>query len=150
MQLAQYTGGAEVLPHYESGMHSIIMGVRTAWGAPRIQDVALLDTAASWSIMNKDIAAALRDEVELCSDPLRISSRFGVITGHLYRVEVRLLSDSDRGEDLTIPATVCVSNDWPGPSVLGFGGLLERLRFAYEPESITNAPSLWWADTDEG
>jgi hypothetical protein len=146
--LAKYTGGAQVLLHHPYGPSKLIIGVRVAWGTNTTQDIALLDTASSWSMIHRRVTDSFSHEMELCSDPLRISSRFGVITGHLYRVDVSLLSDPGQGGDLTIPATICVSDDWPGPPVLGFGGLMERIRFAYEPESMTSAPSLWWANTD--
>jgi hypothetical protein len=42
---------------------------------------------------------------------------------------------ADTGEPLDVPATVFVTPDWPGPNFLGYQGLLQRIRFAVDPES---------------
>ena len=36
-------------------------------------------------------------------------------------------------EELPIDATWLIIEDWPGPTVLGWRGCLERMRFAVDP-----------------
>ena len=42
---------------------------------------------------------------------------------------------ADEGESLDVEATVFQSPDWRGPSFLGYQGLLQRIRFAVDPET---------------
>ncbi len=53
--------------------------------------------------------------------------------GALYREALRI--SADEGEPLDVEATVFVSPDWPGPSFIGYQGLLQRIRFAVDPET---------------
>jgi hypothetical protein len=46
---------------------------------------------------------------------------------------MRLGLVADNGESLSIEATVWVSREWTGGNFLGYGGLLERIRFAVDP-----------------
>jgi hypothetical protein len=64
-----------------------------------------------------------------------LSTRLGVFQGTLYRGQVTL--PADEGESLDLDATVFVCPDWPGPNFLGYQGLLQRVRFAVDPESNT-------------
>ena len=57
----------------------------------------------------------------------------GVFRGQLYRGLITLLADE--GSPLDVEATVFVTPDWPGPNFLGYQGLLQRIRFAVDPES---------------
>lgn len=42
---------------------------------------------------------------------------------------------ADEGESLRVEATIFLSPDWIGPNFIGYGGLLQRIRFAVDPES---------------
>ncbi len=53
--------------------------------------------------------------------------------GALYRVPVKLLADE--GEPLQMEATVFLSPDWQGPNFIGYEGLLQRIRFAVDPQA---------------
>ncbi len=53
--------------------------------------------------------------------------------GALYRLPVRI--HADEGESLEVEATVFLSPDWPGPNFVGYQGLLQRIRFAVDPET---------------
>ena len=61
---------------------------------------------------------------------------------HAARTSSRALSTgapvrlvADEGEDLDIEATMFLSPDWPGGNFIGYEGLLERIRFAVDPET---------------
>jgi hypothetical protein len=62
-----------------------------------------------------------------------LSTRLGLIRGDLYRIPLVLFADD--GQDLGVDATVLLSPDWTGPNFLGYQGLLQRIRFAVDPET---------------
>jgi hypothetical protein len=65
-------------------------------------------------------------------EKVALSTRFGLLRGSLYRVPVRL--PADEGDPLDLEATVFFSPEWRGPSFVGYEGLLQRIRFAVDPE----------------
>jgi hypothetical protein len=73
------------------------------------------------------------DHFEPVPDLVSLSTRLGVFHGRLHRGLITLLADT--GEPLDVPSTVFVTPDWPGPNFLGYQGLLQRIRFAVDPES---------------
>lgn len=60
-----------------------------------------------------------------------MSTRLGRIEGRLHRLSVTLVADD--GRDLQVAATVLIAPEWLGPPVLGYRGLLERVRIALDP-----------------
>jgi hypothetical protein len=93
--------------------------------------LAQLDTGAAWSILESQIA----EEMALFHEqgqPTRLSTRFGAIDGYLERTKITILADE--GESVEVEATVFVSKQWSGGSFLGYAGLLERVRFAVDPQ----------------
>ena len=91
----------------------------------------MIDTAAPWCVLESSLADRIADqEIPLVHGQL-LSSRLGVFTGDLCRSSITLLADE--GDSLTVEATVFVCADWPGPSVIGYNGFLERVRFAVDP-----------------
>jgi len=93
---------------------------------------AQVDTGASWSILNRELAADLG---VLNGDGMlaAMSSRLGIIRGRLERLRVDLIADE--GEPVEVESTFFVSRDWRGPTFLGYSGFLDRLRFAIDPSS---------------
>jgi hypothetical protein len=57
----------------------------------------------------------------------------GMIHGALYRETIRI--SADEGQPLDVEATIFVSPDWRGPNFIGYQGLLQRIRFAVDPET---------------
>jgi hypothetical protein len=92
--------------------------------------LAQLDTGAAWSILDAQIAEAL-SLLDGDGEPVRFSTRLGTYEGRLARTHLDIVADE--GDTVTIEATVWVSRDWPGGTFLGYGGLLERIRFAVDP-----------------
>jgi hypothetical protein len=93
--------------------------------------LAQLDTGAPWSILEVQIA----EEVGLFGgqgQPIPLQTRFGRIDGYLERTKITILADE--GDSVDIEATVFVSKEWPAGSFLGYAGLLERVRFAVDPQ----------------
>ena len=90
----------------------------------------MLDTGASWSVLNAELA----DDLELFDrdgDTVTISSRMGTVQGKLVRAMTTLVADD--GDSVEVDSTVFVSRDWPAGSFIGYSGLLERIRFAIDP-----------------
>jgi hypothetical protein len=92
-----------------------------------------LDTAADWSVINTEIAEDL-GLFGIEGESIALSTRFGTIAGHLVPAAMTLIADD--GDSLRIDATVFVSSDWPrrAGTFLGYSGLLERIRFAVDPQ----------------
>jgi len=92
---------------------------------------AQLDTGAAWSILDSQIA----EELALFDgqgQPITVDTRFGPMRGSLERTNITMLADE--GESIEFEATVFVSREWPAGSFLGYAGLLERVRFAVDPQ----------------
>jgi len=101
------------------------------WETPVL---AIVDTGADWSVLNTEIAEEL-GLFGVEGEPIALSTRFGAIAGYLVQASVTLLADD--GDSLRLDATVFVSADWPSSAgtFLGYSGLLERMRFAVDPQS---------------
>jgi len=93
----------------------------------------MVDTAAPWCIFKPGIGEYLSKRFDRVSDEISLSTRLGTFTGNLYRGP--LLFPMLEGEPLDVEATVFVSSDWPGENFLGYEGLLQRIRFAVDPEA---------------
>jgi len=97
-------------------------------GAPVL---AQLDTGCPWSILKPEIAEAinLMDEE---GQPQSLSTRLGLVNGQLKRTTITIIADD--GNSIDVEATVFISADWTAGNFLGYGGLLERVRFAVDPQ----------------
>jgi predicted aspartyl protease len=93
--------------------------------------LAQLDTGAAWSILNTEIAEELQ-LLEGEGEPIEISTRRGPVHGRLENVTITIVADD--GQSLEVNARVVVSAEWPMPTFLGYAGLLERIRFAIDPQ----------------
>jgi len=125
------TGSSRYLTDYRYGSHRLLVAVfcRIADGAT--PSVALLDTGSEWCVLPPEVAQ--ESGFDLMPDPATapLHTRFGLIYGRLERVTITLIAD--QGHDLDVPATCFLSEDWPGPLVLGWKGFLERIRFSVDP-----------------
>lgn len=92
---------------------------------------ALLDTGAAWSIIGGDLADLLVTRLGTSGQTMILATRLGRIRGVLYELDVLLVAD--RGENLSVSASMLVAPGWMGPVVLGYQGFLERIRFALDP-----------------
>lgn len=92
--------------------------------------LAQLDTGAAWSILEREVAESL-SLLNGQGPHAKLHTRYGPIDGRLERTRIDIIAE--QGDSLSIDATVFISPQWPGGSFLGFGGLLERVRFAIDP-----------------
>jgi hypothetical protein len=94
--------------------------------------LAVVDTAAPWCIFEPVVAEGLvRNSPPILRQTV-LSTRLGMIQGALYREMLRI--PAEEGEPLDVEATVFLSPDWRGPNFIGYQGLLQRIRFAVDPE----------------
>lgn len=94
--------------------------------------LALLDTGASWSVLNAELAHEL-GLFEQDGESATISSRVGDIKGKLVTATTTLVAEE--GESIEVESIVFVSSEWPEGNFIGYSGLLERIRFAIDPGS---------------
>jgi hypothetical protein len=100
---------------------------------------ALLDTASEWCVLPPFLAAQMGLDLGSAEGVTVLSTRFGTLSGQLARVSVTF--DATEGEPLTLQATCFVSEEWPGPMVIGWRGCLERMRFGFD----TTAEAFYFA-----
>ncbi len=127
------SGAAEFFTDERSDGFSSRARIRCRLEGLGSDELALLDTAAEWSVIGRKTAELLEVDGAASLDKIRYSTRLGVFEGSLHRVAVSLLAKPGWGQDLVIDATVAVLERWPGPVVLEFQGLLERVRIAFDP-----------------
>jgi predicted aspartyl protease len=93
--------------------------------------LAQLDTGCPWSILKPEIAEAI-NLMEEEGQPQVLSTRLGIVNGQLKRTTITIIADD--GNSIDVEATVFISADWTAGNFLGYGGLLERVRFAVDPQ----------------
>ena len=93
--------------------------------------LAQVDTGAPWSILMREVAEALT-LLDGQGEPVTLNTAYGRIGGYLKRVNITLLADE--GGSVEVESTVFVSEEWPAGSFLGYTGMLERVRFAVDPQ----------------
>jgi hypothetical protein len=140
-----YTGRICYYADHQVGPHRLPVAVECVVGGLAFLTYALLDIASDWCVMSHDLAAALGLDLTPALATVPLHSRFGLTFGQMEREIVRLVADE--GDDLEIEATWFVSADWDGPTVLGWKGCLERMRFAFDPRQGRN--SFYFADAEE-
>jgi hypothetical protein len=92
----------------------------------------LLDTGASRCIL--DWETAVRAGLHQLSG--RVARRaLGGNVFNGYTHELQLLLPADDGLDLVLATSVWASEAFKGPNLIGYGGLLEKIRFALDPQS---------------
>ena len=95
--------------------------------------LALLDTGAEWSILDREIA----EQIGIADgegDTITLRHKEGVTPGRLVRTTVTMIADE--GVGLDVDATVFVPNDaWPsGRSFIGYSGFLEKIRIGLDAQ----------------
>jgi hypothetical protein len=103
---------------------------------------AMVDTGGLYLVCHPGLATQLHLEpTEAISGPRTLLFRGVLVQGRLYRLTLTLLAQA--GDDLTVQATAFVpepqeEESWGDlPSILGFYGCLERVRFAVDPRTET-------------
>jgi hypothetical protein len=108
----------------------LIVGVRCQFPQLEEIEIALLDTGAQYSVVGKEMYAALSKILQPTGESVKMSTRRGSIRGSLERVEISLVADL--GKDLNLETIFFISEEWTGPTVLGFS-TLSQMRMALDP-----------------
>jgi hypothetical protein len=130
---AAWSGGsAQYWIERETDNRVLIVAARCRLGGLEVDDLALIDTAAHWSVIGGELADLVLDNAhDAHPDVISMSTRHGRIQGRLHRLAITLVADD--GNDLVVSGTVLIAPEWPGPPVLGYRGFLERIRIALDP-----------------
>lgn len=123
---------------------SLYVAVQCRFGNQAATQIALLDTAAAWSVISGATAQILQDDMGPSLGSERIMTWHGDYVGQLTRLAVHLPAEAGWGEDLAIDATCLVVSDWPLVDVIAFRGCLERVRLALDPGDAPNAERLYF------
>jgi hypothetical protein len=126
-----FAGKTPYVADWIENHHRLLVSIRCRIGDLSPPVWALLDTGAEWCVLRPDIATALG--YDFTPDPVvpPLETRFGKLYGRLERIPI--IFEAEEGEDLEVPATWFISEDWPGSVVIGWKGCLERMRFALDP-----------------
>lgn len=95
------------------------------------EQLALLDTAAFWSVCSKEVADELNIREEDGLRKEKMSTRLGQINGFLAKIDLTIVAMS--GEDLILQSTFFISSEWDGPNVIGWKTCIESVRLAIDP-----------------
>lgn len=128
------TGGARLLADFTVGSHVLPLAVYCRLGGKAPMHAALVDTGATWTVVPRDLIEELEVPVDDLQMKVRIESRFGSHSGTVVGLHVTLLAEPGRGVDLDVTgARAVMVEGWPGPTVLGFHGVLEIVRLGIDP-----------------
>ena len=128
-----FTGCAPFYPDFETDAgHVLLVAVSCRIGPEQVEVDALLDCAAEWSVLNRGIAESLGLFEYAGELELTLSTRHGPVDGTL--VPSALTYVAAEGDDVTIDARWFVSEHWYGPTVIGWRGCLNLIRFALNPD----------------
>ena len=126
-------GSSQFLANYGERPFLMPIAVNCRIGDLESTEMALLDTGAEWSIISSELLDLLEIDLTHPLEVIPLETRFGKYTGNLHRIKISLLAEENHGKDLSIEGSVLFCEDWNGPTVLGFRGFLERIRFAVDP-----------------
>lgn len=116
--IQRYQGRARYDADDAIGPHDLFVSIPCRVQGLAVPLNALLDTAAEWCVLQRDVVEWLG--LDGRPEDTRLSSRFGVIDGRLERL--RLVFVPAEGEEFSLDATFFISLD-----------CLERMRFALDP-----------------
>jgi hypothetical protein len=131
----EYSGRASYATDYEAFPFRLLVAVPCLVESVSERMHALVDTACEWCMLPRRVAQRLDLDLSGDEDAAVLSTRFGTLHGQLHRLS--LTFDASEGEPLTIEATCFVSEDWPGPMVIGWRGGLERVCFGFNTREET-------------
>ncbi len=100
---------------------------------PKRSFLALFDTGAHYCILNAGVVDLIRDQLSEPLGPMKLQTAHGPVWGQLHRHRIQLVAEA--GKDLVVDSTVFIPPDWRAPCFLGYTGMLDRLRFAINPQT---------------
>lgn len=119
------------LTDWPDGAHSLIVALSVWIGDSNEQTCMLLDTACHTCVMSTATAEEVGWEPSSDLERRRIDTRLGQFTGLIDRIDISFRGFNDRS--LVVDCTWLIIEGWPGPTIMGWNGCLERMRWAVEP-----------------
>lgn len=93
--------------------------------------LALLDTGGHYCILNEEVASLVQDHLTDHLGSTRLRTAHGPVQGNLYLLKIELLAHF--GDNLEFEVVTFIAPEWQAPSVIGYTGVLDRVRFAISP-----------------
>jgi len=93
---------------------------------------AIVDTGSPYCIFDTEIADALGFSFD-DGEGIKLRTPYGEVTGTIQRLTISLVAE--QGDSLEVDASVFVTDDRRYGNFLGYSGLLERIRFAFDPRT---------------
>jgi hypothetical protein len=122
---------ADFLPSRQPRRGDPKVYVPMAVGQASLRMLAMVDTRATYSVVDASVAAFLGAFEDADVPEATLSTRYGKLTGRLVRRDVWILPAE--GAALHLEATLWACPEWSFGHVIGYSGLLDRLRFAIDP-----------------
>ena len=123
-------GYLDAYPDSEESMARIYVRIQPQ--GTTLELLALLDTGAHYCLLNEDAARVTRGHLTMPLGEVALRTAHGPLRGELYIHRIRLIVEE--GEPLDIDSTVFLPPGWRGPSILGYTGVMDRMRVALDPE----------------
>src|SRR4051794_38505155 len=118
--IQEYTGKLSYETDYQADPFRLLVAILCFVEQMAEPVHALVDTASEWCILPRLVADQLALDLLVGSDVISFSTRFGTIHGEMARVSVTF--EAIEGEPLTLQTTCFISDEWPGPMVIGWRG----------------------------
>lgn len=137
-----WSTGLATFVESEIAGRKIIVGVRCRISNAETEEIALLDTGSTYTVINSELVEEFENQlIEEGED--EILTYAGKVEGKLVRLDKTLLAEE--GDNLPIPnALALISEEWYGPVVLGYRGLLDKIRIALDPGLTPTSPQLFY------
>ncbi|HEX9732046.1 MAG TPA: hypothetical protein VGG06_08650 [Thermoanaerobaculia bacterium] len=93
--------------------------------------LGLLDCGAQYCVLAREVVDEIKDRL---TEPLgwrTFQTAFGRARGQLFPYEITLIATE--GEALNVEVIAFICPDWPGPTYLGYTGVLDRIQWAVHP-----------------
>lgn len=94
--------------------------------------LALVDTGGHYCILSPELAETVSDRLVHSLGQFELWTAQGLVQGTLYRHRIELMAEE--GVNLGVDATILISPDWRGSTIIGYSGVLDRMRFAVDPQ----------------
>lgn len=127
------SGRAAFLDSLPSSQNRSRVYVRVAVPGMDETFLALLDTGAEWSVLDREIAEQV-GIVDAEGEAITLLHKEGSTVGRLVRTTVTMIADE--GVALDLDATIFVPDEaWPsGRNFIGYSGFLEKIRIGLDPQ----------------
>ena len=116
---------------WPAGPHTLLVAIPVVIGNGIEETALLFDPASESCVINATIARGAGWPGGPGLGTQWLSSRLGTFEGIVDRLE--LTFRGFHGDAMRIDATWLIIEDWAGPTVLGWKGCLERMKFAVDP-----------------